>query len=230
MGSHNKANWLLQNALRILLLAALIFPAWRFLSGQQTTYAQGTYAQVWGKRSGSFYGVRARVSTPDPALSSGWSVAPTSVGDLVSRFIEAGPMKRSSGSRHPYASWIDENGVGGFSERTDINLAAGGYYRYKVYYTGTGAWVAMLEYGTGYAPIAMPQLYRYSPYPWVVSGGESSSFNNPIGPLSTTENRYRTGYGSGAPWYAWCYTHVHNNCDGAITPCNNFSWLVSYSP
>lgn len=209
-----------------LLLVTLAFAVGYFVSTPQA-YAQSGYAQLWGDYPASNFGAQAYITTPDPSISSGWSVAHTAVSELYSpRFIEAGPMKRASGSRHPYASWIDENGVPGFRERTDINLAANGYYRYLVTYAGSGVWDAYIITGSGWYFIATPRLYRYSSYPYAGEGGESSSFSNAIGPSTSSGNKYRLG----SSWYSYCYTLVTNNCGGAISPCSNYSWSVSYSP
>ena len=190
------------------------------------TYAKFGQPQVWGQRPGSYFGAQAYVTTPDPPISSGWSTGPTGVTDLTSRFIEAGPTKEADGHRHPYASWIDEYGRYGEKIREDIYLAANGYYQYLVTYAGSGVWDAYIRTGSGWYFIATPRLYRYSAYPYVASGGESSSFSNAIGPLTTSANKYRRG----SSWYSWCYTEVQNNCGGTISPCSSYSWSVSYSP
>ena len=219
---------ILGNLLGLLMLAAVAFAVWHLVSVPRT-YAQSGYAQLWGDRSGSYFGAQAYITTPDPSIASGWSVAHTAVSELYSpRYIEAGAMKRASGSRHPYASWIDQNGALGFNERTDINLAANGSYKYKITYAGSGVWDAYIKTGSGWYFIATPRLYRYSTYPYVGEGGESSSFSNAIGPSTSSGNKYR----SGSSWYSYCYDPnlVTNNCDGTISPCSNYSWSVSYSP
>lgn len=221
-----KKSILLTSVGLVLLLTTLALTASQFVSVPQA-HAQSGYAQLWGDYPVSNFGAEAYITTPDPSISSGWSVAHTAVSELYSpRFIEAGAMKRASGSRHPYASWIDENGVPGFNERTDINLAANGYYQYRVTYAGSGIWDAYIITGAGWYVIATPRLYRYSSYPYVGEGGESSSFSNAIGPSTSSGNKYR----SGSSWYLYCYTLVTNNCGGTISPCSNYSWSVSYSP
>ncbi len=219
----------------VAIAAALILAIWQFASSpklyaQPRIYNPDGVAQLFGQSAeGNFFGTEAYLTTPDPTISSGWTVALTAVGDWWSpRFVEAGAMKSASGSRHPYSAWKDEYGYYDSSWRTDINLTPNGYYRYRVTYAGTGVWDAYIKTGAGWYFIATPQLYRYSGYLYSGSGGESSSSSTAIGPLTTKGNRHR----SGSSWSAWCYSWTVNNCGGTISECNisDHSWSVSYAP
>ena len=143
-------------------------------------------------------------------------------------FIEVGPTKdcRVDCGLHPYSSWEGVNGNANMHVDTTRWLAAGGWYRYQVYFIGNNQWQTVYCDGNGCGSLDTQDLGTSYSIPYIADGGESGNTSWPIGSFTTSNNQHWT-----STWTYWCYTSVTNNVGGAISGCGpSIDWSVSYGP
>lgn len=195
---------------------------------------QGGQAQVWGQSAyegAGYKGVEAYVTTPNPSIAAGeWADGPTAITDFSAPpFIESGPTKacdRDCGL-HPYASWMDRNGVYGDNIVMDRFLADGGRYKYWSNFVGNHMWQAVWCDGNGCGQIGYVNLGVNWGLYHVISGGESNGPGTPIGYLTTQYNWFHRVWDDA--WHPWCYAYAHVNVNGYLSPCGaNEFWSAEY--
>jgi hypothetical protein len=214
-----------------LMSGAIVVP--RQAVAQTRTFDQAGQSQVWGERNAEaagYGGSYTNMTTPDPAITRGFSNGPTGTSALTAPpFIEAGPTKacdRDCGL-HPYSS--AENITGNYMENVDTTkfLASGGNYIYKNYFIGNNTWEGQWCDANGCYVLADWPLGTSTAMPDVASGGEASCLGCPIGSLSTIFEYMIPG--GTVTWTPWCYTAVHNTVGGFISACGpNQNWDISY--
>ena len=200
---------------------------------RQTAFDHG---QVFAQKKGSFNGVSAWMSTPNPSVPPGHFVnGPVAVTDRSNgHFIESGPTKDASGL-HPYGSW--GNWYGGNEVVNTAVLSPAGNYAYSsLNFGGTGnQWQASWcdQFGCG-GLVTSDDLGPTLPL--VVTAAESSSRLVSVGTITSRYAQYLLG----SSWVSFCYDSLLPPwktaypytpfLNGTISPCNtsDFSWNITY--
>jgi hypothetical protein len=179
-----------------------------------------------------YIGAESTVSLNYPGnipVSNGWIAAPTGLTPLTSYvqpIWEAGPTKNCALTNciyfHPYASWCDATLFCDEFIDTNVVLANGGNYGYKVFYVNNTIWGSEFCDGNGCRPFRPVDLKKSTPFPFVASGAETSSQAISFGAVDTGPNIYRQG-GTNNRIY-WCYTGVIRE-----TAIPDWPWISSCS-
>lgn len=170
---------------------------------------------------GSFSGVDAYVSTPDPSMLdfSGQVVAgPVAVTDRNDHFIESGPEKRCDWycDIHPYWTWAVGKNIH-TGEDTSVSLTVGGSYEYKsINFSGT-QWQAQFCDGIGCRGLVTADLGT-SALSNVIAGGESATGTH-FGSISVYDARELPSGSSSYTLFFCHYSIIQNG--GSLYNCHN---------
>jgi hypothetical protein len=215
----------------VSLLTLTAFLGWAVLGTVSPVNAQPAAVQIAGIRYVTNYGVASTVTSLNPAISTGWSAAPTASTNLSTIFAESGPIKDCTVSGcplRPYSSWKGATDSAVRYVRVDpVTLQPNGPYGYRTVYVSGNEWQTQYCTGLGCGGIVTVNL-GVSSLPNTFAAAETSSFSNPVGSVTLSGNQYFASSGQGNVT-SWCYSHtVNNTVTGSISPCSNNSWSINY--
>lgn len=181
-------------------------------------------------------GAHAYLTTPNAPVNpnnSDWTAAILGTTWWTSPyFAEVGAIKKCSLSAceyHPYMAWRgsgDSNSL--LDIHSEINLAANGWYEYRIFHDSGTLWTAHFCSGTGCVALT-PSKDLHSSINMYYADSGTESVNGQMGPVQTSVNQWSN---INRTWQDYCYELQLKNVNAGISQCGttNHDWTLLKYP